>query len=442
MSKKLSILILQELAGSKGGKCLSTKFKYYDSIYKWQCSERHTFFNKYCYIKSGTWCPDCNIYYKKETFCRKLIEKIFDRIFVKAHPKFLRGKELDGFNEELKVAFEYNGEGHYKIIKQFKLDEEKLKLIQKNDRKKIQLCKKNNVKLIVIPYWIKLEDIKEYIVLECEKQNIFISNKNINIDDINIYNSNKYRKLKEIIINNGGKLISKVISPNNIVKVICNNNHHRTIKANSILSCKYIPCPKCSNNEKKTLNDLLQIINKKGGKLLSNVYKSANMLYEFQCKRNHIWKTKARYIFDGNWCNKCHYIEQKEQKLKSKRYNISDIEQKYNCKCLTNYVDNIHKKYLWQCQNGHINQKSLRSLIGVGFFRCWECAGSKPKTIDDMKSLAEKYNGRFLSNNYKNMHVRYLWECGKGHQWYRVPQGIEQHWCPICWKENKGVINA
>jgi hypothetical protein len=51
-------------------------------------------------------------------------------------------------------AIEYNGEQHYNTSKNFQVDNDKLKEQKKRDEDKIKLCEKNNVKLIVVPYYV------------------------------------------------------------------------------------------------------------------------------------------------------------------------------------------------------------------------------------------------------------------------------------------------
>ena len=70
--------------------------------------------------------------------------------------------ELDGFNEELKVAFEYNGEQHY--IKNRFNDDRDLDYIKWKDNLKAKRCEENGIKLIVIPYLIREDKLKEYIL--------------------------------------------------------------------------------------------------------------------------------------------------------------------------------------------------------------------------------------------------------------------------------------
>lgn len=59
-----------------------------------------------------------NIFYKEE-FVRETFETIFNKKFIKVRPDWLKSPktklnlELDGYCEELKIAFEYNGPHHY-----------------------------------------------------------------------------------------------------------------------------------------------------------------------------------------------------------------------------------------------------------------------------------------------------------------------------------------
>lgn len=57
--------------------------------------------------------------------------------------------ELDGYCEQLNLAFEYDGEFHYKDH----FSGDKLDKRQRYDKIKDELCIKNGVRLIRIPYF-------------------------------------------------------------------------------------------------------------------------------------------------------------------------------------------------------------------------------------------------------------------------------------------------
>ncbi len=106
---------------------------------------------------------------KGETECRRAIEHITGKPFPKVRPNFMlngvsgHNLELDCYNDELKVAVEYNGEQHYKYIPYFHPNKEAFYNLKYRDEMKQRLCEQNNIKLITVPYTVKHEDIEMYI---------------------------------------------------------------------------------------------------------------------------------------------------------------------------------------------------------------------------------------------------------------------------------------
>ncbi len=131
-------------------------------------------------ISNNTKCPVCSkIESKVEATTRLIIEGIFGVPFSSTRPNFLknpetgRNLELDGYNEELKLAFEYDGEQHYEP--KFNMTQEDLIKRQELDRLKNRLCKENNITLIRIPYW-ENKNLEEFIKSELDAHCI-IANK-------------------------------------------------------------------------------------------------------------------------------------------------------------------------------------------------------------------------------------------------------------------------
>ena len=109
------------------------------------------------------------IYRKYENECRRIFESIFNKQFPTVRPSFLKRKngrnlELDGWCPELNLAFEYNGIQHYKFTPKFHKSITDFENQIQRDREKRYLCNINKIKLIEIPYNIKFEDLKPYII--------------------------------------------------------------------------------------------------------------------------------------------------------------------------------------------------------------------------------------------------------------------------------------
>lgn len=108
---------------------------------------------------------------KGEIECRRVLEKIFNKPFNKARPNFLNNPvtggnfnlELDCYNEELKIAVEYNGVQHYKYVPYFHKNKEAFLNQKYRDDMKRRICKEKRIILIEVPYSVKVENIEMFI---------------------------------------------------------------------------------------------------------------------------------------------------------------------------------------------------------------------------------------------------------------------------------------
>lgn len=102
-----------------------------------------------------------------EKYVRQIFEKITKEKFKCMYPSWLtwRGQqlELDGFNPELRIAFEVQGPQHTVFSNKYdELYESYWNRLQR-DKAKVQLCEENGIDLVVIDYKIPKKRLKQYI---------------------------------------------------------------------------------------------------------------------------------------------------------------------------------------------------------------------------------------------------------------------------------------
>lgn len=110
-------------------------------------------------IERGRHCIFCKNG-KSEELCRTIFQELTGKKFINSRPKWLNGLELDGYNKELKMAWEYNGKQHYLYVPEYfhRNNIEEFHSQQERDKRKIMLCEKNEVNLLVIPYKFTFND--------------------------------------------------------------------------------------------------------------------------------------------------------------------------------------------------------------------------------------------------------------------------------------------
>lgn len=117
---------------------------------------------------------------KYEKKCRDIFESLFDTDFPKIRPDFIvntkTGKrlELDGYNEKLKLAFEYQGQQHYNFSPYFHKTQEDFTNQVYRDKIKKEACDKKGITLIEIPYNIEYNDLEDYIKMKLFDEGFFV----------------------------------------------------------------------------------------------------------------------------------------------------------------------------------------------------------------------------------------------------------------------------
>ena len=293
-----------KLAKQNGGKCLSNKYINSNIKLDWQCKEGHIWKAVPSSIKNAkSWCPHCKES-RGENACRIIFEEIYARKFPKTRPKWLKNKdgynlELDGFNTELKIAFEYNGLQHRKIS-QFAKDKSELNKILQHDLKKKEATKAKGIKLIIIEQDVfDLDDLINKIELLTEKKS---PSKDFILSKIN--KSSKINELKNIAKSRGGQCLSEIyINSSTNLKWKCKKGHEWTANPNTIKNGHW--CQKCGLKQ-KCISDMHEIAKERKGKCLSDIYSGMLNKLSWECDLGHIWQTRpSNIIHHGTWCPKC-----------------------------------------------------------------------------------------------------------------------------------------
>lgn len=431
---------LQQLAKNRGGILISETVGNAKQKLKWKCKHGHLFISAYPRIKSGGWCPDCSSGLG-ERICRVFFEQIFSKKFPKKYPKWLKSEdgnqlELDGYCEDLGIAFEHQGRQHYAKVG-FTKCERDLKKRQEYDEEKRKFCEKNNVVLIEIPEigsFLKVEKVKSFLKEKFQELSILPSKFDaiqIKLEDAYSPNNEELlQELKDIATLKKGELLSTTyLGSMQKHKWKCANNHEWQATPNKIKNG--IWCPKCVGKN-KTIEDMQNLAKENEGQCLSSEYNGKNIKLKWKCSKGHIFEMTPNSVISGHWCQKC---------AKNDKKSIIDMQEiaiSKGGKCLSEYYENARTVLSWQCKEGHQWEAPYSRIIKSW---CYECAGNKAKSIQYVQELIREKEGLCLSNEYKNIHQKLKFQCKKNHTFLiSTHQIIQGQWCSECAGNKKLTI--
>ena len=314
---KLELKELHELAESRGGRCLSEEYVNSESKLLWECYRGHRWEARSASIRAGGWCPECSAG-TGEKICRAFFEQLFKMPFPKTRPDWLRNSrgnkmELDGFNEEIRLAFEHQGKQHFMLKHHFVTTRQQLQQRAEDDELKIRLCEKEGIVLLQvpeIPTLLPLTKVKQFIKDECVDNGIKLPH-DFDETEINLnetYNQGYLREIQAIAESRGGKCLTETfIHSHEKIKLICAKGHIWSTKAYQIKTGRW--CPICAGTVPLKIEKMQEVAKIRGGKCLSDRYINIKTKLLWQCAEGHEWEaTPGNVITNKSWCPTCYKL--------------------------------------------------------------------------------------------------------------------------------------
>lgn len=384
--KKINTLIRE-----RGGEVISDIPKRLNASTKVliRCSWGHEFFNDWDHMKPprNGWCSICTKGNKSEEIARVTFRQIFGGNFRKARPDWLRNSrgyrmELDGYEENLHLAFEYQGRQHFEHVGMFS-SAEKLEQRVIDDQLKSQLCSENGVTLIQLTWNMNYEEFPNAI-------------------------RNQLLETRPGLIS-----CADFLMPINF--------NHAFIKDDR-------------------LNELREVLETRNLRLLSEKWISVAYKYEIACNEcGYRFRQQARSYLNSRKVAGCKKCAMRQTALDSSQRKLGfdalvEVAEFNGGRCLSTEYKSVKSKYEWLCSKGHRFERSLDSIQSKGSF-CTPCAFGVP-TTNELIQFAEINGGKLNSPEYSGSTVHYSWKCASGHDFFRTWGSMRssKKFCPSCKK--------
>jgi len=413
---------LQEIAESRGGKCLSQK--YINSVTKlqWECKEGHRWHTIPTVIKSGHWCP----------YCAGLAKLTIEQM--RAVAKSRGGKCLSKKYINVHTSLEWEcKEGH-----RWKSEPNSVK----NDGQWCPYCAGKAPLTIEQMYALARSrggkclsktyiTNREKLEWQCKEGHRWKSSgHSVKSGSWCPYCAKNVRltieEMQSLAKSRGGKCLStKYVNSQTKLLWQCREGHQWWSAPGIVKSARHHWCPYCSNNARLTIEQMRSIARSRGGKCLSDKYVNSQTKLQWECNKGHRWESTPGTIKNGSWCPFCAH------KVPLTIEEMHVTAQRRGGKCLSKKYVDTQTKLLWECKEGH-RWSAKPNTIRNGSW-CPYCAQQVKHTIADMRALAKSYGGKCLSKEYINNKIKLEWECKNGHRWKRRPIYVQRgRWCRKC----------
>ena len=289
--------------------------------------------------------------------------------------------ELDGYCESIALAFEHQGEQHYRAISHFNRRDETLARRIKDDERKRRLCEENGVSRVEVPYYIPTRELPLWI---------------------------------------HDRITS--VKPTVPLKL-----------TGDLDTVEYVPSSE--------LSELRAIARERSGECLSVVYLGVVERHTFMCSKGHVWDATASNVKARTWCPKCKPERIGDSNRRHSIEAMSILAGAHGGEFLSPTFKSVNLQYLWGCSNGHQWLAAPADIMRGTW--CPACAHSSRRgSIEEMRVLAATRGGECISEEYASSQTKLLWRCSAGHEWEARPDNVKNRrsWCPVCARAPRDAI--
>ncbi len=293
---------IQHIAKNRGFTLLSQRFMGMAKKHEWQCPDGHKWSTTITHIKQGTGCPCCNNKYVQEEKCRFILEQLTQKEFRKDRSTLGNRLELDGYCEELNIAFEYHGKQHFRRIPYWHKNGGDLPKQQKRDSKKLKRCKELDIDLIVIRW--DCNNLEDFLRTKLKRRGLFFTGR---IDWKKFRdNPSRLQEVQEAAKRINVECLSKkYIAAREPMKFKCKKCSRQWTSTSNDIKNGY-GCLKCGGTMRGNISEIRKRGRALGLDLISPKYVNAKTKVEWQCDQcSHNFMKAPSDIQQGKGCPEC-----------------------------------------------------------------------------------------------------------------------------------------
>ena len=315
--RRRTLELMQQIATSRGGICLSESYRNNATKLEWRCSAGHRWNATPLHIRRGHWCPFC-------AKCARLTLDVFQRIALQKGGHCLSREYLNSSS----VLRWRCGDGHEWLARPSSVRAGTwCPFCARNQRLNLgemqEIAKQRGGRCLSIRY----ENGHTALLWECRRghhwgaspANVKSGTRRRGTWCPKCYNYRRHfrakggiEEMRTLAIARGGVCMSsEYISSKAKLIWRCAQGHRWQALATSVVQGTW--CPLCARNQRLGLSQLQDIASSRGGACLSEEYLNERTALSWRCSYGHRWKATPSKVKRGSWCPLCAIIRRRSK---------------------------------------------------------------------------------------------------------------------------------
>ena len=401
----ITIGTLKDLARSRGGECLSRRYRGPFTKYLWRCAEGHEWKAIADSVRRGSWCPECR--WSAQAHSIEFVQE-----FAADHGWKCLSQHYETNQTKLKWECErgHRWEATFNVVQSMPHCPRCLEEDHRSEG--LATCRaiaeSRGGKCLATDFL----GTRYFMEWECAEGHRW-SARVAQVKKgtwcpvcVKLGRRSSLAEFQELARARGGECLSKTYVPNGAkLRWRYAKGHKWEAAPLSVRSGCW--CPVCAHQRRSghTIEDMQEVAAKHGGRCLSTEYYNNRMPLEWECAAGHRWEAPFLAIRSGSWCARCvPTTNEKASIMTEKEQPPPPIR----------------------------HRRTLEEIVS------------------DLRQAVADRGGQWLAGEAVSRVAHIELECAKGHRWEaRVGNIVDGSWCRVCgkalaeasWKNRFGLLD-